>query len=183
MAAGGSFNMGMAAQAPVSGPAMGSQIAAVPAAPTLGQTPAGVLAATTYFVKLTWNYASGESLPGAEANFAASLNNVLTVTPVGTPTVGANGVQAVTGYSVYVSNTAGGGSGAETKQANNIPLGTTWTEPTSGLVGGATPPTISANSSPGAVQPMGQPIAAVPLSGANGIGKTSGSSGDGHSGF
>lgn len=163
MAAGGSFNFGMAAQAPVSGPAMGTQPAAAPAAPTLGQQAGGALAATTYFVKLTWNYASGESLPGAEANLAVLINNVLTVTPPANPPLGANGVQAATGFNVYVSNTAGGGSGAETKQASNIPLGTTWIEPNTGLVGGTAPPTIAANPSPGFVQPMGQPIAQLAL--------------------
>lgn len=161
MAAGGSYNMGMTAQAPVSGPAMGTQIQ-TPAAPTLSQTVAGALAATTYFVKLTWVYASGESLPGAEANFAASINNVLVVTPPAAPP-GANGVQPITGYNVYVSNTAGGGSGAETKQAGPIALATAWTEPNTGLVGGAVPPAIGANASPGFVQPMGQPIAQLPL--------------------
>lgn len=168
MAAGGSFNFGLAAQAPVSGPAMGTQPAAAPAVPVLTQQAAGALAATTYFVKITWQYASGESLIGAEANFAASINNVLVVTPPANPPIGANGVQAATGYNVYVSNTAGGGSGAETKQASNIPLGTQWIEPTAGLVGGVTPPTIAANPSPGAVQVMGQPIAPVPMAGKGG---------------
>lgn len=142
---------------------MGSQSVA-PAAPSLGQTPAGALAATTYFVKLTWVSAAGESLAGAEANFAASINNVLVVTPPAAP-AGAQGVPSVTGYNVYVSNTGGGGSGAETKQAGPIALGTAWTEPTSGLVGGAAPPTIGAGAVPGAVQVMGQPVAQLPLSG------------------
>lgn len=160
MAAGGNFGMPVAGP-PVSGPTMGTQ-PSTPAAPTLSQVVAGALAATTYFVKLTYVYASGESLAGAEANFAVSINNVLVVTPPSTPN-GANGVAAATGYNVYVSNTAGGGSGAETKQAGPIALGTAWTEPNTGLVGGAVPPTISANASPGAVQPMGQPIAQLPL--------------------
>ena len=135
---------------------------AVPAAPTLSQTPAGALAATTYFVKLTWVTAAGESLAGAEAHFAASIKNVLVVTPPAAP-LGAQGVPAVTGYNVYVSNTGGGGSGAETKQAGPIALGTAWTEPTSGLVGGAAVPSIGNASPAGAVQPIGQPYPQQPL--------------------
>jgi hypothetical protein len=179
--------MGLAAQAPVSGPTMGSAITASPAAPTLAQVASGALAATTYFVKLTWNTAGGESLPGAEASLAVLINNVLTVTPSAPPqSLGANGVQSITGFSIYVSNTAGGGSGAETKQANNVALGTTWTEPNTGLVAGTAPPTIGIGPAPGAVQPMGQPIATVPLSGlgADNPGRqSSGSNSDGHSGF
>jgi hypothetical protein len=136
-----------------------------PAAPSLSQSAGGALGATTYFVKLTYVTAQGETIPGPEANFAASANNVLVVQSPAAVTSPQGNV--VTGYNVYVSNTAGGGSGAETKQAGPIAIGTAWTEPTSGLVGGAAMPTINNAVVPGALQPMGQPYPTKPLQGGN----------------
>lgn len=117
--------------------------ASIPAAgisaPTNGALTAtlgGLLASTTYYVKSTWVTNSGETLPAAETNLAVSANNVLNVAaPTGAPA-------AAIGWNVYVSNTAGGGSGAEKKQNGGTPvaLGTPWVEPTSGLVAGAALP-------------------------------------------
>lgn len=117
--------------------------ASIPAAglsaPTNGaltQTSAGALGATTYYVKSTWTTNSGETLPAAETSLAVSANNVLNVAaPSGAPT-------GATGWNVYVSNTAGGGSGAETRQNGGTPvaLGTPWVEPTGGLVAGSALP-------------------------------------------
>ena len=42
----------------------------------------------------------------------------------------------VTGYDVYASTISGG----ETMQASNVPIGTTWVEPDTGLITGAMPP-------------------------------------------
>lgn len=105
---------------------------AAPAAPTLSQTPAGALAATTYFVKITYVNAAGETTPSAEASLAVSVNNVLVVTSPSNPG------GSVTGYNVYVSTS----TGTETKQNGGTPIaiGTNWTEPTSGLVSGAALP-------------------------------------------
>ena len=117
--------------------------AAIPSAglsaPTNGaltSTSAGALGATTYYVKTTWTTASGETLPSAETNLAVLANKVLNVAAPGSAPTGA------TGWNVYVSNTAGGGSGTETKQNGGTPntLGTPWVEPTSGLVAGAALP-------------------------------------------
>src|SRR5215831_2001084 len=108
-----------------------------PAAPTTGTTPGGALGATTYFVKVTYVNPSGETVASAESTQAAGANTLLTVTsPIASGTA--------TQYNVYVSNTAGGGSGAETLQTPTpINLGTNWTEPTTGLVVGVAPPVVN----------------------------------------
>lgn len=133
----------------------GSQIAAVlpllgpqrpplppPLVPTLGTSAAGALAATTYYVKIVANppasAGGGSTLASAEVNQANLINTVLTVTM---PAIG--NYPTGTTFSVYVSNTAGGGSGAETLQASGIAAGTVWTEPATGLVAGALPPTAN----------------------------------------
>ena len=102
-----------------------------PAAPTLGSTAGGTIAATTYYVKTTYVGPTGETLPSAESSLAVALNNLLTVTSPATQT-------GATGYNVYVSTA----TGTETKQngATPIAIGTGWTEPTSGLVSGSALP-------------------------------------------
>lgn len=100
-----------------------------PAAPTLSQQAGGTLAATTYYVRLTYVTANGETLASSESSLAVSANNLLVV----------NSPAAISGanrWNVYV----GTASGAETLQAANINIGTNWTEPTTGLVSGAAPP-------------------------------------------
>jgi hypothetical protein len=103
-----------------------------PAAPTLGSTVSGALAATTYFVKTTYVSAIGETLGSAESTLAVALNSVLTVASPAT-------YPDAAGYNVYVSVT----TGIETKQNGGTPIaiGTAWTEPTTGLVAGAALPT------------------------------------------
>lgn len=116
----------------ISGPGYGSGPYGnlVPAAPSLSSSAAGALGATTYFVTLTYQTPTGEASAGAEASLAVAANHVLVVT-----SPAASGV--ATGYNVYVSTT----TGTETKQnASPIAIGTNWTEPTSGLVSGASPP-------------------------------------------
>ena len=108
-------------------------------APTNGaltQTAAGALGSTTYYVRSTWVTNGGETVGATETNLAVSANNVLNVAAPGSAPAGA------IGWNVYVSNTAGGGSGHETKQNGGTPiaLGTPWVEPTSGLVAGAALP-------------------------------------------
>lgn len=102
-------------------------------APVLGDVVGGALAARTYYVRLTYEYAAGNSLPGPEASRAVPANSLLTVTaPPADP--------AATGYNVYVSTS----SGTQTKQNGAaIAFGTNWTEPTSGLIAGAAMPTTS----------------------------------------
>lgn len=104
---------------------------AAPAQPVLSQSAAGTLAATTYFVKITYTNAQGETTVSPEANLAVSANNVLGVASPAAE----NGA---TGWNVYVSTS----TGTETKQngATPIAIGTNWTEPASGLVAGAAMP-------------------------------------------
>jgi hypothetical protein len=106
---------------------------AAPAAPTLGSTAGGTDAAETKYCKVTYTNGNGESLPSAEANLACSADTLLTVASPAA-SLGA------TGYNVYVSTA----TGTETKQnATPIPIGTNWTEPTSGLIAGAALPTVN----------------------------------------
>lgn len=104
-----------------------------PAAPTLTSSAGGTLAATTYYVKITYVTAAGETLASGETSLAVAANNVLGVT---SPAAQAG----ATGYNVYVSTA----TGTETKQ-NSAPIaiGTGWTEPTTGLIAGAALPAAS----------------------------------------
>jgi len=106
-----------------------------PAAPTLSQVVSGALAATTYFVKVTYTNALGESLPSDESSLAVLINNVLVVTSPSAAT-------GMTGYNVYASTA----TGTETKQAGPINLGTNWQEPNTGLVAGAALPLIDSSA-------------------------------------
>ena len=111
----------------------GTPVAAIsaPTNGTLTSTVAGALAATTYYVKSTWVTATGETAVGNETSVAVLINKVLNVAAPGSAPTGA------TGWNVYVSNTAGGGSGQETLQNSTpIALGTAWVEPNTGLVAG-----------------------------------------------
>jgi uncharacterized protein (TIGR02217 family) len=137
-------------------------------APTNGaltSTSAGSLGATTYYVKTTWTTNSGQTLPSAETSLAVAANKVLNVAaPSGAPA-------GATGWAVYVSNTVGGGSGAETLQAVNA-LGSPWVEPTSGLVAGAALPSSNTtgwslstwgSTNPGVVTFAGAPANTVAI--------------------
>lgn len=102
-----------------------------PAAPSLSQVTGGLIAATTYFVKITYAGSGTETTPSAESSLLVLLDNLLQVAspaPSGT----------AIGYNVYVSTT----TGTETLQNNSpVPIGSSWTLPTSGIVTGVTPPT------------------------------------------
>lgn len=112
----------------------------LPPTPSLSQVAGGTIAATTYFVKITYTGPSGETLPSAEANFDVSANELL---QVASPAA----LAGYTGYNVYVSTA----TGAETKQnASPIAIGTNWTEPTTGLIAGSAPPS-SATTTDGTV--------------------------------
>jgi hypothetical protein len=106
---------------------------AAPVAPVLGQIASGALAAQTYYVKTTYVTPAGETLPNAVVSLAVSANNVLTVA---SPPL----IAGVTGWNVYV-----GTSPASLQKQNSalLGIGTSYTEPVSGLVAGATPPTVS----------------------------------------
>jgi hypothetical protein len=102
-------------------------LASAPAAPALGQTSGGSLPATTYYVKVTYIVNGGETAASTESSLAVAANSLLQVSSPSAAT-------GATGYNVYVATS----SGQEVLQngATPIPLGTTWTEPTSGLVTG-----------------------------------------------
>lgn len=108
-----------------------------PAAPVLSATAGGTIAATTYFVKITYVTAAGETLPSAEASLAVAVNNVLNVASPAAQT-------GVTGYNVYVSTA----TGTETKQNTSpIAIGTAWVEPTAGLITGVAVPAANTSGS------------------------------------
>lgn len=134
---------------------------AAPTAPSLSSVAGGSLGGTTYFAKITYQTAQGETVPSGESSLAVAANNLLKVT---SPSAAAG----ATGYNVYVSTS----SGTETKQ-NTAPIaiGTAWTEPTSGLIAGASPPAASptwsvsswGTTSPGIVTFSSAPAAAAPI--------------------
>lgn len=104
-----------------------------PATPTLGSTAGGALAATTYYVAITYETAQGETLLSTTASLAVAANHLLTVA---SPDVRAG----VTGWNLYVGTAAN----SLTKQnGGTIGIGSSYTEPTSGLVSGSAPPTVS----------------------------------------
>jgi YD repeat-containing protein len=100
-----------------------------PAAPTLSQTSGGTMPATTYYVKIAYVFGGPAGPSSAESSLAVSANKLL---QVGSPA----SASGATGYNVYVATA----SGNEILQNTSpVALGTTWTEPTSGLVTGTTP--------------------------------------------
>lgn len=111
-----------------------------PSAPTLSQTAGGSLAAATYYVKITYVNVQGETLASTEAPLSVSANYLLVVDAPSAPS-------EATGWNLYAGTT----SGAETKQ-NSSPLafGANWTEPTGGLLSGASPP-VADTATPGAL--------------------------------
>ena len=104
---------------------------AAPAAPSLSQVAGGALAAATYFAKVTLVSPSGETIASSESSLAVAANNLLRIAA---PAIAGN----ATGWNAYVATA----SGAETLQnATPIALGTSWTEPATGLLtGGAAAP-------------------------------------------
>lgn len=102
---------------------------AAPSAPTLSSVAGGALGATTYYVKITYKSASGETLGSTEASLAVLASNLLKVTSPSAET-------GAVSWSVYVSTS----TGTETRQQAGIAIGTDWTEASSGLVAGAALP-------------------------------------------
>jgi hypothetical protein len=101
-----------------------------PAAPTLSSVAGGTMAAIYYYVVVTYTTAAGETLASAEAVLSTASNNLLVVN---SPPAQAG----ATGWNVYVS----GAPGVEKRQNYApLPIGTNWTEPTTGVVFIAPPP-------------------------------------------
>lgn len=106
---------------------------AIASTPALGQTAGGTIAATTYYVAATYITPNGETLPSPTQSLAVSANNLLTV--ASPPLIG-----GVTGWNVYV----GTSPTSLTKQNTALlAIGTTYTEPISGLIAGSALPTVS----------------------------------------
>jgi hypothetical protein len=104
-----------------------------PGSPVLGSTAGGTLPATTYYAAISYVTAQGETLLSPTASLAVAANNLLTVA---SPAVSAG----VTGWNLY----AGTSPSSLTKQNTaQLGIGSSYTEPTSGLVSGAAPPTVS----------------------------------------
>lgn len=109
---------------------------APPPAPVLSAAVAGALAATKYYVVITYVTAAGETPASQEASLSVAANQVL---KVASPAADSAGL--ATGYNVYVGTVAG----QETLQnVSPIALGASWTEPASGLIVGAAVPALVA---------------------------------------
>ncbi|MGH9554540.1 MAG: IPT/TIG domain-containing protein, partial [Terriglobales bacterium] len=107
----------------------------VPPTPlTFTQVPAGALPARTYFVQYTYNRGTGQTLASAEQQVSLAAGNLLRVN---SPPAQVD----IDGYHVYISTT----TNTETRQDTvTIPIGTAFTEPSTGLIAGAARPTSSA---------------------------------------
>ena len=114
---------------PISGP---------PSAPTLSSVAGGTLAATTYYVTITYVNATGQTYVSAEASLAVAAGYLLSVA---SPPASAG----ATGWNVFVSTA----TGTETLQNSSpIPIGTAWTEPTTGLIAGSAMPLVDNSWAP-----------------------------------
>ena len=102
-----------------------------PAAPTLSQVLGGVLVGATYYVKVTYTDLTGETLCSSESSLVVLTGNLLQV-------ASPSALSGASGYNVYVSTT----TGAETRQnVATVPLGASWTLPSTGLISGTSQPT------------------------------------------
>ena len=116
-------------------PAVTFETVATPAAATLTDVAGGTLAAVTYYVTVQTTDTAGQiSSQSTEASLAVALDYLLVVD---SPT-GSN----LATWSVNVSTS----TGTETVQATGLAIGTAWTEPTTGLIAGTTPPAASVSA-------------------------------------
>jgi hypothetical protein len=102
-----------------------------PVAPTLTYAAGGALAARTYYARLTYVTASGETAAGLETRLVIPASNLVAIAAPGP-----DYYALATSYNVYVGTSSGG----ETLQASGLGLTTAWTEPSTGLVAGAAMP-------------------------------------------
>jgi hypothetical protein len=102
-----------------------------PAGATEASVTGGALAARTYYIEITFTYASGETTASPEISASVPGGSLAKVSSPAS-------VAGATGWNVYV----GTSSGTEKKQnSSTIAIGTSWTEPTSGLSStGSAPP-------------------------------------------
>ena len=106
-----------------------------PAPPGLSSASGGALSGATYYVKIAYVTASGQTLPSSEVSLAVASSHLLNVASPAAPSPA-----SATGWNVYVSTS----TGTETLQnATPTAIGTNWTEPTSGLISGAALPSAN----------------------------------------
>ena len=98
-------------------------------APGIWAITSGSLSSRTYYVVFTWKNANGETEISARDSITVGANDVLRVEVPKFPA-------GVTSAEVYADET----SGSETLQGSITTSGGTFTEPDSGLVAGASPP-------------------------------------------
>jgi len=110
-----------------------------PPTPSVSYVAGGSLAAATYHAQTSYVNSLGETLAGGVSSIAVPANSRLVVDSPAAE----NGAVS---YNVYAYI----GSGPATKQnASPIPIGTNWTEPTSGLITGSALPAANSSNSPG----------------------------------
>lgn len=115
----------------------------VPASPYVFYTPGGSLANRTYYSVYTFtdNFGNEGTASQREARSDVAAGNVAVFKSPQLPyNIDGTG-SSYTGYNVYASSTS-----TQWKKQNPSPIniGTDWTEATTGLISGATPPTTSA---------------------------------------
>ena len=105
---------------------------AAPAAPVLAASNGAALAAANYAVRISYVTATGETAASPEARISLPAAALLTVaSPPADPT------KKATGWNIYVGTP---GAGWTAQSGAPLPLGTSWTEPATGLVPGAPVP-------------------------------------------
>lgn len=104
-----------------------------PSAPVLSEQAGGSLTSDEYFVAITYVTDGGETLVSTEDSFTVSDNYLLVVD---SPAASGNAV----GWNVYVGTT----TGVYTKQNTDLlGIGSTWKLPLTGLIAGASPPSLN----------------------------------------
>lgn len=117
--------------------------ASVPTNGALSQVAGGSITGATNYVKSTWVLSTGETAASAETSLAVTTGNLLVVAAPANPPANA------AGWNVYVSTA----TGTETLQNSTpIALGKSWTQPTTGLVTGVSPPSASIGLGTGPIQ-------------------------------
>ena len=129
-------------------------IAPPAALPVLSKIAGGTLAATTYFVRISYLTASGETAASLEASLLVAAGNLL---QVASPPVDPQSL--ATGWNVYVGTAAG----QETQQNTSpIAIGSAWTEPASGLISGAALPQMILAIENAGINVGGNQLGAIP---------------------
>jgi hypothetical protein len=100
------------------------------------------LAAASYWVRILYHFPSSSGMVGAPSRRVDIIVEAGKQIEVESPGPDKSG--KATGYDVYVATGPAGSSPnrPETLQASNIPFGTNWVEPRSGLIDGATLPPV-----------------------------------------